>query len=140
MRVDIDAAQVRASGGVVWRRTKEGAVEVALVHRPRYDDWSLPKGKLDRGEGWEDAAVREVEEETGLRCVIGEELEPVAYDDSKGRHKVVRYWLMEARGDGAPFEPNDEVDELRWIPAPDAGAALSYPADRGLVAQAVERL
>jgi 8-oxo-dGTP diphosphatase len=140
MRVDIDAAQVRASGGVVWRRTKEGAVEVALVHRPRYDDWSLPKGKLDRGEGWEDAAVREVEEETGLRCVLGEELEPVAYDDSKGRHKVVRYWLMEARGKGAPFEPNDEVDELRWMPAPDAGAALSYPADRGLVAQAVERL
>jgi 8-oxo-dGTP diphosphatase len=140
MRVDIDAAQVRASGGVVWRRTKEGAVEVALVHRPRYDDWSLPKGKLDQGEGWEDAAVREVEEETGLRCVLGEELEPVAYDDSKGRHKVVRYWLMEARGEGAPFEPNDEVDELRWVPAPDAGAALSYPADRGLVAQAVERL
>jgi 8-oxo-dGTP diphosphatase len=140
MRVDIDAAQVRASGGVVWRRTKEGAVEVALVHRPRYDDWSLPKGKLDRGEGWEDAAVREVEEETGLRCVLGEELEPVAYDDSKGRHKVVRYWLMEARGEGAPFEPNDEVDELRWMPAPDAGAALNYPADRGLVAQAVERL
>jgi 8-oxo-dGTP diphosphatase len=140
MRVDIDAAQVRASGGVVWRRTKEGAVEVALVHRPRYDDWSLPKGKLDQGEGWEDAAVREVEEETGLRCVLGEELEPVAYDDSKGRHKVVRYWLMEARGEGAPFEPNDEVDELRWVPAPDAGAALSYPADRGLIAQAVERL
>jgi 8-oxo-dGTP diphosphatase len=140
MRVDIDAAQVRASGGVVWRRTKEGAVEVALVHRPRYDDWSLPKGKLDQGEGWEDAAVREVEEETGLRCVLGEELEPVAYDDSKGRHKVVRYWLMEARGEGAPFEPNDEVDELRWVPASDAGAALSYPADRGLVAQAVERL
>jgi 8-oxo-dGTP diphosphatase len=140
MRVDIDAAQVRASGGVVWRRTKEGAVEVALVHRPRYDDWSLPKGKLDQGEGWEDAAVREVEEETGLRCALGEELEPVAYDDSKGRHKVVRYWLMEARGEGAPFEPNDEVDELRWVPAPDAGAALSYPADRGLVAQAVERL
>ena len=140
MRVDIDAAQVRASGGVVWRRTKEGAVEVALVHRPRYDDWSLPKGKLDQGEGWEDAAVREVEEETGLRCVLGEELEPVAYDDSKGRHKVVRYWLMEERGDGAPFEPNDEVDELRWVPAPDAGAALSYPADRALVAQAVERL
>ena len=140
MRVDIDAAQVRASGGVVWRRTKEGAVEVALVHRPRYDDWSLPKGKLDQGEGWEDAAVREVEEETGLRCVLGEELEPVAYDDSKGRHKVVRYWLMEARGEGAPFEPNDEVDELRWVPATDAGAALSYPADRGLVAQAEERL
>jgi 8-oxo-dGTP diphosphatase len=140
MRADIDAAQVRASGGVVWRRTKEGAVEVALVHRPRYDDWSLPKGKLDQGEGWEDAAVREVEEETGLRCVLGEELEPVTYDDSKGRHKVVRYWLMEARGEGGPFEPNDEVDELRWIPAPDAGAALSYPADRGLVAQAVERL
>ena len=140
MRVDIDAAQVRASGGVVWRRTKEGAVEVALVHRPRYDDWSLPKGKLDQGEGWEDAAVREVEEETGLRCDLGEELEPVAYDDSKGRHKVVRYWLMEARGEGAPFEPNDEVDELRWVPAPDAGGALSYTADRGLVAQAVERL
>jgi 8-oxo-dGTP diphosphatase len=131
---------VRAAGGLVLRGDRNGGVEVVVVHRRTYDDWEFPKGKLDPGEADADAALREVEEETGLRCVLGEELEPVAYDDSKGRHKVVRYWLMEARGEGAPFEPNDEVDELRWVPAPDAGAALSYTADRGLVAQAVERL
>ena len=85
------------------------------MHRPRYDDWSLPKGKLDAGETWEDAAMREVEEETGLRCALGPELPPTSYRDNKDRFKVVRYWLMEATGDGPGFEPNDEVDELRWL-------------------------
>ena len=75
MTVDPDAAEVKAAGGVVWRHG-EGGVEIVVAHRPRYDDWSLPKGKLDKGESWEQAALREVEEEVGLRCRLGPELEP----------------------------------------------------------------
>jgi 8-oxo-dGTP pyrophosphatase MutT (NUDIX family) len=136
--VEPEAAEVKASGGVVWRRGERG-VEVVVVHRPRYDDWSLPKGKLDPGEGWEQAALREVEEEVGLRCGLGEELPPVGYTDHKGRAKVVRYWLMEPEGDPA-FEPNEEVDEMRWLSADQAAAALSYPHDAELVRAALDRL
>jgi 8-oxo-dGTP diphosphatase len=121
---------VRAAGGVVVRDGR-----VALVHRPKYDDWSLPKGKLDKGERWEDAALREVREETGLRCTLCEELEPIEYIDPKGRPKTVRYWRMRAL-DGT-FEPNAEVDELRWLPADEALAQLSYEHDHGLVLMAV---
>ena len=128
--IDPEAAEVKASGGVVRRRGERGP-EIALVHRPRYDDWSLPKGKLDPGEGWEEAALREVREETGLRCALGEELTPVAYTDRKGRAKVVRYWLMDPQG--GRFEPNDEVDELRWLPLEEAAELLTYPHDRELV-------
>jgi 8-oxo-dGTP pyrophosphatase MutT (NUDIX family) len=124
--------QVRAAGGVVWRRTAAGEVEVLVVHRPRYDDWSLPKGKCDRGESYRDAAVREVAEETGAVCRLGPELPDVRYLDHKGRTKRSRYWAMEhRRGD---FEPNDEVDEVRWLPLPAAMALLSYPHDRPVVA------
>jgi 8-oxo-dGTP diphosphatase len=130
MTIDPDAAEVKASGGVVCRRGEDG-LEVALVHRPRYDDWSFPKGKLDRGESWEAGALREVEEEIGLRCRLGDELSPTAYRDNKGRAKVVRYWLMEPL-DGA-FVPNDEVDEVRWVSRADAGELLSYDRDRELL-------
>ena len=138
MDVDPEAAEVKASGGVVWRRAGDG-LELAVVHRPRYDDWSLPKGKLDPGESWEDAALREVEEETGMRCRLGEELEPVTYEDRKGRDKVVRYWLMEPEDD-TDFVPNDEVDQLRWMAPPEAADILSYPHDKELVRAAAERL
>jgi 8-oxo-dGTP diphosphatase len=138
MAMDPEAAEVKASGGVVWRRG-EGEVEVVVVHRPRYDDWSLPKGKLDPGEGWEQAALREVEEEVGLRCALGEELPPVGYTDHKGRAKVVRHWLMRPEGD-APFEPNDEIDVMRWLAPGDAAATLSYPYDAELVRCAAQRL
>ncbi len=121
---------VRAAGGVIVR---DGLV--ALVHRPKYDDWSLPKGKLDEGEGWEDAALREVHEETGLRCALREELEPVEYTDPKGRPKTVRYWRMEAL-DG-DFAPNAEVDELRWLGPEDALARLTYDHDHENVLMAV---
>jgi len=130
--MDPEAAEVKASGGVVWRRGQQG-VEVVVVHRPRYDDWSLPKGKLDADEGWEAAALREVEEEVGLRCRLGGELPPVGYRDKKGRAKAVRYWLMEPEDDAAPFTPNDEVDEMRWLDIEDAAALLSYPRDAELV-------
>jgi 8-oxo-dGTP diphosphatase len=137
--MDPEAAEVKASGGVVWRRSGDGDAEVVVVHRPRYDDWSLPKGKLDQDERWEDAALREVQEEVGLRCTLGEELPPVAYRDNKGREKVVRYWLMEPL-DGGAFEPNDEVDEMRWLDLQAATALLSYPHDAELVRVAGTRL
>jgi 8-oxo-dGTP diphosphatase len=121
---------VEAAGGVVVRRGPEGD-EVCLVHRPRYDDWTLPKGKLDPGETFEAAALREVEEETGLRCRLVRELPSTEYRDSKDRPKVVRYWLMEA--DGGEFAPNDEVDELRWMGVGEAAAALTYERDRELL-------
>jgi 8-oxo-dGTP diphosphatase len=138
--MDPEAAEVKASGGVVWRRSGDGPIEVVVVHRPRYDDWSLPKGKLDPGESWEEAALREVEEEVGLRCRLGEELPPVGYRDNKGRAKAVRYWLMEAEDDGAPFTPNAEVDEMRWVDVEEAAALLSYPHDAELVRAAGGRV
>ena len=130
MAIDHEAAEVKASGGVVWRR-RAGGIEVALVHRPRYDDWSFPKGKLDPGEGWEEAALREVEEEIGLRCRLGHELPPTSYRDNKGRAKVVRYWMMEPL-DGE-FAPSHEVDEVRWLAPADADRLLSYEHDRALL-------
>ena len=124
---------VRAAGGLVVREVEGsgGQVEVAIVHRPRYSDWSLPKGKLDRGEGWEQAALREVCEETGLHCELVRELAPARYRDRKGREKVVRWWLMRALG--GRFEPGEEVDELRWVDPREATTLLDYEHDRELV-------
>jgi 8-oxo-dGTP diphosphatase len=101
---------------------------VAVVHRPRYDDWSLPKGKLDTGESFEEAALREVEEETGLRCRLVRELPAVEYE-VRGRPKVVRFWAMEVEDETA-FVPNDEVDEVRWLEPAEALAQLSYDRER----------
>ena len=114
--------QVRAAGGVVLR---DGLV--ALVHRPRYDDWTLPKGKADPGEDDETCALREVAEETGLRCRLGDELPSVRYHDRFGRAKLVRYWTMTP--DGGSFTPTDEVDEIRWLPIAGAKPLLSYQRD-----------
>jgi 8-oxo-dGTP diphosphatase len=138
--MDPEAAEVKASGGVVWRRDDDGPLELVVVHRPRYDDWSLPKGKLDPGETWEECALREVEEEVGLRCRLGDELPPVSYRDNKGRAKVVRYWLMEPEDGDAPFRPNDEVDDMRWVDPDEAAALLTYPHDAELVREAEERI
>ena len=123
---------VRAAGGLVVRPAGDG-IEVLVVHRPRYDDWSLPKGKAEPGELDEVTACREVEEETGYACVLGEELATSRYTDRRGRDKQVRYWLMAVRHEG-PWTPNDEVDERRWLPPAEARALLSYDADRALLA------
>jgi 8-oxo-dGTP diphosphatase len=123
--------RVEAAGGVVVRDGGAGT-EVCLVHRPRYDDWTFPKGKLDPGESFEEAAVREVEEETGLRCTLESELPSTEYRDNKDREKIVRYWQMEVDEDPG-FAPNDEVDELRWLPMDEARKLLTYEHDGELL-------
>jgi 8-oxo-dGTP diphosphatase len=133
-----DEPQVLAAGAAVYRRGVDGA-EWAVIHRPRYDDWSLPKGKLDPGEDFEQAAVREVHEEIGVAGTLGAELPSVRYRDNKDRPKLVRYWLMEA-GAGDAFVPNDEVDEVRWLPSGEASALLSYDRDRELLDAAQDLL
>ena len=120
---------IEAAGGVVVR---DG--QVALVHRPRYDDWTLPKGKLDPGESFEETALREVEEETGLRAKLVREL-PATHYQVNGRPKIVRYWLMDVDHEGA-FVPNDETDALRWVAPDEALGLLTYERDRDLVAGA----
>jgi 8-oxo-dGTP diphosphatase len=104
---------------------------VAVVHRPGHGDWSLPKGKLDPGEDWAQAALREVEEECGLRCALGDELPPSHYEHG-GRAKRVRWWRMRVVED-LGFAPDAEVDELRWLAPVEAAALLTYPADRALL-------
>jgi 8-oxo-dGTP diphosphatase len=117
--------QVCAGGGLVLR---DGCV--LLVHRPHYGDWTFPKGKLEPGESWEEAAVREVEEETGVRAVAGEVAGSTFYDDSQGRSKEARYFLMTTGDD--PVAQN-EVDEVRWVPLGEAPALLTYERDRDLL-------
>jgi len=132
---DAKTDTVHAAGGVVVRPDADapGTDQIVLVHRPRYDDWSLPKGKLEPGETFETAARREVEEETGLRCTLGRELSPVEYRDRRGRPKLVRYWLMDAAEAPQPFVPNAEVDRLAWCSPDHALELLSYEHDRELV-------
>jgi 8-oxo-dGTP pyrophosphatase MutT (NUDIX family) len=122
--------RVDAAGGVVVRDGR-----VLLVHRPRYDDWTFPKGKLDQAESFEDAALREVEEETGVRATLGRELPATRYEVS-GRPKLVRYWLMTPQSE-MDFVPNDETDELRWVTPDEARGLLTYDRDRDVLAAAV---
>ena len=128
---------ISAAGGVLLRRDGDGRIRVAVIHRPKYMDWSLPKGKLEEGEGWLEAALREVEEETGYRSEASVELPRVSYLDRKGRRKLVRYWLM--RPLEGEFEPHGEVDELRWVDQDEAESLLTYPHDRELVRKALRK-
>lgn len=125
---------IRASGGLVFRHC-EGRPELLVVHRPQYDDWSLPKGKDNAGETPQQAAQREVLEETGVTARIVKPLDDVQYDTSSGNDKVVRYFAMKMLS-SVPFQPNDEVDEIRWVTPDEAAVALSYDFDRQLVREA----
>jgi 8-oxo-dGTP diphosphatase len=126
------SSEIQAAGGVV----QDAQGRVALVHRPRYDDWSLPKGKLDEDETFEQAALREVWEETGLRARLMRALPTVHYE-VRGRPKEVRYWLMAV--DAVPeFSANDEVDRLRWVSPEEAMDLLTYERDREVVGAAAE--
>jgi 8-oxo-dGTP pyrophosphatase MutT (NUDIX family) len=128
---------VRAAGGVVWRKPVDGDVEILLVHRPKYGDWTLPKGKAEPDETDEDCALREVHEETGLRCRLGPELPSTSYRDRFDRPKVVRYWAMEPLE--GHFEPSDEVDSVEWLRREEVTGRLTYERDRPVVAALAAR-
>ncbi len=121
---------IRAAGGVVTRDKVDG-LRVLVVHRPRYDDWTFPKGKALPGESDEDCAVREVEEETGLFCGLGVELPSTVYRDARGRTKRVRYWSMNPQKGELAFR--HEVDDARWVSLEEAENLLTYARDSVLV-------
>jgi 8-oxo-dGTP pyrophosphatase MutT (NUDIX family) len=118
---------VRAAGGAIWRRAADGSLEVALIHRPRYDDWSLPKGKVDPGETDEQAALREVREEASVEARMGPELPSTTYLDRSGKQKRVRYWAMTVAA--GTLAADNEVDEAVWVRLDEARGRLSYPRD-----------
>lgn len=128
-----DVTVMRAAGGIVVRRSRTGDPVIAVIHRPEYDDWTLPKGKLEPDESPEDCALREVREETGLRCELGRPVGCTAYVDRRGRDKVACYWVMEVRG--GRFKPGIEVDKLLWLSVPDAVKRLTYGRDKTLLLQ-----
>jgi len=123
---------VRAAGGLVCRSGGDGSFEILLVHRPAYDDWAFPKGKLHRGETEEEAALREVEEETSLRCRLEREIGSTAYRDSHGRPKTVRYWQMTPIA--GELAAANEVDDARWVSLAEAPSLLTYARDLELLA------
>lgn len=128
----MDSKVIQAAGGIVWRKSGPGAIEVLLVHRPRYDDWTFPKGKADPGEPLPVTAVREIAEETGYDVRLVHPLPEVAYR-VKGGVKQVAYWICRLVDDETQFQPNREVDRLRWLAPREARKKLSYEHDRRLL-------
>lgn len=122
---------VLAAGGLVRRRRQDGVEEILVVHRPTYDDWSFPKGKLEAGESEEDAAVREVEEETGLLCRLERELATTRYRDARRRPKTVRYWVMTPIA--GELGAANEIDDARFVPIAEARSLLTYGRDVDLL-------
>jgi 8-oxo-dGTP pyrophosphatase MutT (NUDIX family) len=124
-------AAIDGAGGIIWRAGIYPRIEILLIHRPVKDDWSFPKGKLRTNESAQQAALREVREETGLRCELGNEVVTCCYLDRRGRDRRVRYWSM--RPMSGSFRPNREVDAFRWLEPTDAFDVLSYEHDRGVL-------
>lgn len=114
---------------MVWREGPEG-VEILLVHRPRYDDWTFPKGKLESGECLIECARREVREEAGVRPIIGRYLGDISYNKQEGHRKEVHYWAMQT--DGIEFVPSSEVDRIRWVHEGSLADQVSYPTERSV--------
>jgi 8-oxo-dGTP diphosphatase len=123
---------IRAAGAVLWRETSERVIELAIIHRPRYDDWSLPKGKMEPGETAVQCAFREVLEETGIRTRFSRHLGAVEYLES-GTKKRVQYWAAEARGAINSFTPNEEVDQLAWLPIELALEKVTHESDKEII-------
>jgi 8-oxo-dGTP pyrophosphatase MutT (NUDIX family) len=128
-----DVNVVKAAGGIVCRKGSSGETEIVVVHRPAYDDWTLPKGKVDPDETPEECALREVKEECGFRCELIRPLGCTAYVDRRGRNKVACYWVMEVLS--GRFRPGGEVDRMIWMSVPDAVKRLTYERDKALIAQ-----
>ncbi|NBS85923.1 MAG: NUDIX hydrolase [Micrococcales bacterium] len=122
---------VQAAGALLWRR-ENGVLKVLLIHRDRYDDWSWPKGKLDKGESISEAAVREIHEETGLKVCLGVKLQEIEYKLDNGQRKIVHYWAAEVTDKALAqqnFVPDEEVGSLEWFTLPDAKKKLTYKHD-----------
>ena len=128
-----DVNVIKAAGGVVCRTNGSGKTEVVVVHRPAYDDWTLPKGKIDPEETPEECALREVREETGYKCELVRPLGCTAYVDRRGRNKVACYWVMHVIS--GRFRPGGEVDRMHWLSLSDAVKRLTYTRDKTLLAQ-----
>lgn len=129
----VDVNVIRAAGGVVCRAGSSGQTEIVVVHRPTYDDWTLPKGKVDPDETPEECALREVKEETGYKCELVRPLGCTAYLDRRGRNKVACYWVMQVLS--GRFRAGGEVDRMLWLSIPDAIKRLTYGRDKTLLAQ-----
>lgn len=129
---------IKAAGAVVWREENPFDLEVLLVHRPRYEDWSFPKGKIEEGEAAITAAFREVKEETGVSAIFGQYLGSSSYKNDDGKKKV-KYWMAQARVDSSPFIPNDEVDKIEWVSIKEARHFLTHDEDRDILDEFINR-
>ncbi len=128
-----DVNVIRAAGGIVCRTNGSGKTQIVVVHRPAYDDWTLPKGKVDTDETPEECALREVREETGYKCELVRPLGCTAYVDRRGRNKVACYWVMQVIS--GRFRAGGEVDRMVWMSVPDAIKRLTYTRDKTLLVQ-----
>ncbi|HMG34393.1 MAG TPA: NUDIX hydrolase [Blastocatellia bacterium] len=138
-----ESQEIVAAGGLLFRTNENGELEVLLVHRPRHNDWSFPKGKIDPNESIEEGAVREVAEETGLRCRIirtfGAERYQYRTPAGNLRPKVVHYFFMEPVSGELRINSDEEIDAVRWIQVGEAGTRLSYEADRRLLEESIKK-